>query len=502
MANQILINRTFSETRVALIEDKLLAEIHVEQGVNPQTTGNVYKGKVQKVVHSMKSAFIDIGCGRSGFLSLEDIPAKYFGEYINEDENSGMQTVGSIDYQELTEGQSVIVQVIKQPVGTKGPKLTSYISIPGKFLILIVAVNVFGVSNKITDERERDRLVKIMQAHKQKNIGFIMRTFSEGVSEDIIVKEIKDLTNIWKGILRSYKNRKKPALLYETPDLTIRTARDLVNRDTNRVVVDSPETETLIKTYLASNHHGKKTKVVLHKGDLPLFEKYKIESEIENIYKKKVILKSGGFLIIEETEGLTVIDVNTGKYTSCPDQERSLVKLNTEAAKEAARQIRLRNLVGIIVIDFINMKKKKSQNDLYEAFRLALSKDKARLAVQYMSEFSVVQLTRQRTRESILNTLAGSCINCNGTGKVKSVQTISYEIIRKIESSLGKSRLSSITVEASENVINYIFGPERDNLSDMESKANIDIDFAINNCLKNDYNLQVQKYQNKKQDKG
>lgn len=501
MTNRILINKTFNETRVALIEDKLLAEIHVEQGINPQTTGNIYKGKVQKVMHSMKSAFVDIGCGRSGLISLEDISAKYFGEYINEDENFRMQTIGSIDYQQLTEGQSVIVQVIKQPIATKGPKLTSYISIPGKFLILIVAVNILGVSNKITDEKERKRLVEIMQTHKQKNIGFIMRTFSEGVSEDIIVKEIKNLTKIWQGIMRSYKSRKKPTLLYETPDLTIRTARDLVNKDTNRVVVDSPDTETSIKTYLANNHHGKKIKVVLHKGSLPLFEEYKIESEIENIYKKKITLKSGGFLIIEETEGLTVIDVNTGKYTSCLDQERSLVELNTEAAKEAARQIRLRNLVGIIVIDFINMRKEKSQNDLYEAFRLALSKDKARLAIQYMSEFSVIQLTRQRTRESILNTLAGNCINCNGTGKVKSVQTISYEIIRKIESFLNKPRLSSITVEASENVVNYIFGSERENLSDMESKTNININFAINNYLKNGYNLQVNKYQNKKQDK-
>lgn len=500
MKNQILINQTFGETRVALVENRLLAEIYVERGFNPQTAGNVYKGRVQKVMRSMKAAFVDLGRGKSGFISLEDVSTKYFGEYLNENEDPEVKTAGSSGLQKFTEGQSIIVQIIKEPSGSKGPKLTSYISIPGRFLILVTAVNVLGVSNKIIDKKERKRLSEIVKAHKPKGVGFIVRTASEGACEETLTEEISALTKIWKGILKSYRSRKNPALLYEVPDLALRSARDMINRHTSKVIVDSPEAEASIKTYLEGNRRGEKVNVVLHKASQPLFEKYNIENEIENTYKKKVTLKSGGFLIIEETEGLIVIDVNTGKYLGSSDQERSLLRLNTEAAKESARQIRLRNLVGIIVVDFINMKEKKSQKSLYEAFRLALSKDRAKVAVQYMSEFSVIQLTRQRTRESLLSTLADSCISCRGTGKVRSVQTVSYEIIRKIKSSLGRSRSKNVTIEASEGIINYLLGSERDNLSDMEKKEKLNVDFAINNFLNNGYNLKIRRHQNKKQD--
>ncbi len=491
MKNQILINITFNETRVALIENKRLAEIHVERDPAPQIVGNIYKGRVEKVINGMGSAFVSIGSGKSGFISLKNIYTKYLAEYIDEEENSDLKTSGSLEQLGLTEGQSVIVQVVKEPVKAKGPKLASYISIPGKLVVLVAPFSVLGVSRKITNEKERKRLLEIIKAHKQKNVGFIARTFSEKAQKTDIVKEIKNLTETWKKILKSYKSRKKPNLLYETPCLTLKVARDLINKDTNKIVVDSPETQELIKEYLSDNHNGKKINVTLHRQKQPLFEKYKIESEIENIYKKKVWLDSGGFLIIEETEGLTVIDVNTGKYTGVSDQEKTLLKINTEAAEEVARQIRLRNLVGIIVIDFVNVQDEKSQDSFYRTFRHALKNDKAKISVQDISRFSVVQLTRQRSRESLLNTLSHNCTICNGLGKIKSVQTIGYEIIRKVRSNLRKPRSGNITIEAADDIISYITESEKHNLSDLESKTGIKIKFVANDSLKSNHNFKI-----------
>ena len=499
MRNQILINTTFNETRVALIEDKLLAEIYIERELNPQIVGNIYKGKVEKIVPGMQAAFVNIGSGKSGFISVEDIYHESFGEYMDEDEKSELKTSSSnLVQQKLVQGQDIIVQVVKEPVQAKGPKLNSYISIPGKFLVLITSINILGISHKIVDEKERNRLLEIIKNNKPKNVGFIARTLSEGISEKKLVKEIKNLIKIWKRIVKSYENRKRPNLLYETLSLPLRAARDLITRNTREVVVDTPEMQELIKKYLSDNYLEEKINITLHNQDQPLFEKYNIESEFEEIYKKKVWLKSGGFLIIEESEGLTVIDVNTGKYTGGSNQDKSLLKINLEASKEAARQIRLRNLVGIIVIDFIDMKDEKLRSKLYKTFKDALNNDRARTVIQNMSQFSVVQLTRQRTRESILNTLAETCNNCNGVGRIKSVETIGYEIIRKIKSKLNGLKSDSIIVEADENVVNYILTSENHNLSLLENKKGVNINFVVNNFLNNDYNFKINKKLNRR----
>ncbi|MGI9533356.1 MAG: Rne/Rng family ribonuclease [Thermodesulfobacteriota bacterium] len=493
MRNQILINTTFNETRVALIEDKLLTEIYVERDLNPQIVGNIYKGKVEKIVPGMQAAFVDIGSGKSGFISVEDVYSESFYEYISEDEKSDLKASNNYLIQEkLVQGQDIIVQVVKEPVQAKGPKLTSYISIPGKCLVLIPSLNLVGISHKIDDEKERNRLIDIINGRKPENTGFIARTLSEGISEKDLIKEIKKLTKMWEKILKSYEKKKKPNLLFETPGLTLRAVRDLITKNTGEIVVDTPEKHNLIKKYLSDNYLRKKIKITLHNQNQSLFEKYKIESELEEIFKKKVWLKSGGYLIIEETEGLTVIDINTGKYIGDSNQDKSLLKLNLEAAKEAARQIRLRNLVGIIVIDFIDIKDEDLRFKVYKAFKDALNNDRARTVIQEMSQFSVVQLTRQRTRESILNTLADTCNNCNGNGRVKSVETMSYEIIRKLNLKMNKLKSSIVTIETHENIINYILTSEKQNLSGLENKNNININFVVNNTLGNNYKFKNQ----------
>ena len=264
MNNQILINTTFNETRVALIEGKSLTEIYIERDLNPQIVGNIYKGKVEKIVPGMQAAFVDIGSGKSGFISGEDVYNESFYEFISEEEKSDLKASGNNLIQEkLVRGQNIIVQVVKEPVQAKGPKLTSYISIPGKYLVLIPSINIVGISHKIDDEKERNRLIDITNKHKTDNTGFIARTLSEGVSEKEIIKEIKKLTKTWDRILKSYEKRKKPNLLFETPSLPLRAVRDLITKNTDEIIVDTPETQDLIKKYLSGNYLKRKIKITM-----------------------------------------------------------------------------------------------------------------------------------------------------------------------------------------------------------------------------------------------
>ena len=299
--------------------------------------------------------------------------------------------------------------------------------------------------------------------------------------------EIKNLVRTWEKIRRSYERRKKPNLLFNTPGLPIRAVRDLISYNINEIILDSRDTEKEIKKYLSDNFIKKKIKISYYKEKQPLFNKYKIEKQLEHLYKKKVWLKSGGYLIIEETEGLTVIDINTGKYTGSTNQQKSLLKINLEAARESARQIRLRNLVGIIVIDFIDIKDQDLRNKIYNEFRDMMSTDRARTVYQDMSQFSVIQLTRQRTRESILNTLSDPCEICDGTGRIKSGDTIIYEIMRKVLEKVKKPETKKIEIEANNDIVSHILSREKNNLNSLQRKHKVKIDFNINDSLINKF---------------
>ena len=475
MRNQILINSTFNETRVALIEDKNLAEIYVERDLSPQIVGNIYKGRVEKIVPGMQAAFVDIGSGKSGFISVEDVYPDTILDLVDIEEPEKLKTNNKSIQDKLVQGQDVLVQVIKEPVHGKGPKLTSNVSIPGKHLVLIAAANIVGISHKIEDEEERDRLIEIISRLKPDNLGFIARTFSDGVKEKELAKEIKSLVKIWTRIKKSYEKRKRPNLIYETPSLTIRAVRDLVTYNIDEIIIDDEKLFSEIKKYLTKSYYSKKIKITNYNSSRPLFEKYSIDKEVNEIYKKKVWLKSGGFLIIEETEGLTVIDVNTGRYIGKTDQNKTLLNINLEAAAEILRQIRLRNLVGIIVIDFIDLKDPSSRKKVFKTFKEGAQRDKARTVIQDISQFSVLQLTRQRTRESILNTLADPCPTCMGIGRIKSKDTICYEILRKLKHLANKPKIKNITLEAHTDIINNLLQNEEDSINHLQERLGLKI---------------------------
>jgi len=481
MRNQILINSTFNETRVALVEENALAEIYVERNLSPQLVGNIYRGNVEKIVPGMQAAFVDIGSGKSGFISVEDVYEESFMDLIDIEERTKLKSNNQSIQEKLVQGQGVMVQVIKEPVHSKGPKLTSNISIPGKYLVLIAAANIVGISRKIEDESERERLIETISRLKPDNLGFIARTFSENISEKELSKEIKNLVKTWARIRKSYEKRKRAKLIYETPSLTIRAVRDLITNNIKEIIIDDEKLCSEIKKYLSKSHLHKKMKIKHYNNNRPLFEKYQIDSELDEIYKKKVWLKSGGFLIIEETEGLTVIDVNTGRYIGKSNQDSTLLNVNLEAAKETLRQIRLRNLVGIIVIDFIDLKDPDLRKKVFDTFKKGMAKDKARTVIHDISQFSVLQLTRQRTRESILNTLADPCQICLGIGRIKSKDTISYEILRKIKYLAFKPKTKSITIEAHTDIINNILMNEEGNITSLKKSRGLEIEFVKNN---------------------
>lgn len=479
MENLILINVTFNETRVAVTENGTLVELYIERKSHPRTVGNIYKGKVGKVVPGMQAAFIDLGLDRSGFISVEDVYEDIFLDlFLEEEESQSQKRRGKFLIQDvLREGQEVLIQVLKESTSGKGAKLSSNIALPGKYLVLLGMVDLIGISRRIENEEERKRLTELIKSSKPKGLGFIARTASTGRSEEEIYQDMDNLIRLWDEIKRRAEDQKAPVLVYEEPSLQIRAVRDLITSEVKSIIVDSMDAYRDISDYFLARFPEFNTNIELYRDNTPLFIQFGIEPEIKKIFEKKVWLKSGGYLIIEEAEALTVIDINTGRYLSGDTHEETIFKINTEAASEAARQIRLRNLVGIIVIDFIDMKNRSKKEELFQTFVDALRKDKARSSIQEISSFGVVQMTRQRVRESLLKNLAESCSYCDGIGYVKSKETASYEIIREIKSQIVNPFVRKILVRASQNVIKTLEELERDNLKQLEAQFSKDILF-------------------------
>jgi len=483
MDNQILINVTFNETRVAVMEKGSVTELYIERKTTPRIVGNIYKGKVGKVVPGMQAAFIDIGMDKAGFISVEDVQEDSLYEFFLENgEEDSAQYVHkqqkNLIQDILREGQHVLVQVLKESVGGKGAKLSCYIAIPGKYLVLLGTIDIVGISRKIEDSEERERLSESIKKLKPEGAGLIARTASAGVSEEELAKDLKELLSIWEDVKKANEEKSGPSLIYEESKLYIKAARDFVSSEVNKILVDSDSAYSEITDYLKRNFPDSNVDVELYKDSVPLFFKYGVENEIKKIFKKKVWLKSGGHIIIEEAEGLTVVDVNTGRYQSGKGQEDTIYNINVEAALEIVRQIRLRNLVGIVVMDFIDLKNRQLRDGVYEVFVEALKHDRARSVVIEMSSFGVIQMTRQRLRESILKELAEPCYCCEGTGYLKSKSTISYEIIRDINKRLSKPLDKKITVQANSAVIKNLLDSEKDNLKGLEEEYGIEIEYV------------------------
>ena len=369
MNTQLIINSLFNETRIAVLEKGRLSELFIERKSSSSMVGNIYKGKVEKIVPGVQAAFVGIGNGSSGFLSAEDVYEESLSElFLEEEETTKASRKNRQPIQDvLRQGQEVLVQVTKEPTGNKGPKLTSHVGVPGKYLVLLPGSDSINVSRKITDKKSRKRFSEVMR-NKPEDMGFIVRTACLGAEEKDIRTEMRALVRKWRRIKKKYENTKAPGVIYEEADSCIRVVRDLMGNGLKKVVVDSRKAYDQITKYFSDRIKKNDFKVDMYEKKEPIFDRYGIESQIEKMYGKKVWMKSGGYLIIDEAEGLTVIDVNSGKLVGEEFQKKTIMKTNEEAAVETARQIRLRNLVGIIVIDFIDMSTVRSRKKIESLF--------------------------------------------------------------------------------------------------------------------------------------
>ncbi len=460
MGQEILINVTPQETRVAILEHGIAQELHIERSSSLGIVGNIYRGKVCRVLPGMQSAFVEIGLQRAAFLHVADIMECHIdGEPQTE---RPIQDV-------LREGQSIVVQVIKEPIGTKGARLTTEISIAGRFLVFLPHQDHIGVSQRIEDEDEREmlrnRLLGLLP--DKRSGGFIIRTMSETATDEELLADIDYLQKVWAKIEADSPKATERSLVFYDLSLPKRMLRDVVNDETVSIRVDSKETYAQLKEF-AELYVAKAVKPLYHyQGERPIFDFYNIEKEIELALSRKVELKSGGYLIFDQTEALTTVDVNTGSFVSGKNLSDTIFKTNLEAAQCIARQLRLRNLGGIIIIDFIDMDEDAQRETVLEELKKAVSEDRARTGVNGFTPLGLVEMTRKRTRESLAHLLCEPCDACQGRGEFKTAQTICYEIMRELLRESKQFNAKEFKVIASSSVIDLLLDEESQSLANL-----------------------------------
>ena len=445
MYKKIVINVADHETRVALLEDGNIAELFIEQGDASDIAGNIYKGKVQRVLPGMQAAFVDIGLKQAAFIYVSDVIGGNYSpieDFLND--NSGTEEcmpynsyISSIHRDRhiedlITEGQEMMVQAAKAPMGSKGARLTTHISLPGRFLVLMPASEHIGISRRIEDDAERNRLKATVESIRENNFGYIVRTAAEGVQEEKLKYEMGFLNNLWESIQQKYQTASAPFLLHKEVAVSLRAVRDLLLHEAEKLIIDSRSGYESILKFLDEFMPSLKDSVEFYEGLEPIFDSFNLEADISRALKKKVWLKSGGYIVIEHTEALVAIDVNTGRYVGKYNLEETILKTNLEAVKEIAYQIRLRDIGGIIIIDFIDMEKKSNQEKVFNALKEALKKDRSKTHVLPISELGLIQMTRKRIRKPLTRILCEPCFYCDGEGYLISKQTICYNIYREI----------------------------------------------------------------------
>jgi len=490
MANELIINVRPHETRVALIENGLVTELHIERKTGHELIGNIYRGRVVRVLPGMQAAFVDIGEERTAFLYVSDIyrdlpdPRRvmYMANGDDGDERqdknepeAGSGIEESINIENiLHEGQSIVVQVSKDPLGTKGARLTSYISLPGRHLVLLPYVNHIGISRRIKDREERERLKNIIEEIRPDKTGFIIRTASEGVEREKLKSEMDFMLKLWADIIDRMTKSTNPELLYMDLSVSLKAVRDLFTREVDRLIIDSTEEYKRIIEFIDNFAPALRYSVELYDGDESVFDNYGIEIEISRLLDNKIWLKSGGYIVIELTEALTSIDVNTGSYVGKRNLEETILNTNIEAVKEIAYQLRLRNIGGLIVIDFIDMEKMEDRHKVFSSLKEALSKDKARTYVLRMSELGLIEMTRQRAKENLYRLLTEKCFYCEGRGATKSKKTICYEIFRDLERErhLISTAGENIYVNVNAEIANVLKEDEQQSIIELEKGLN------------------------------
>lgn len=497
MSNEILINVTREEIRVGLLEGGQVVEFYVERKRDASLVGNIYKGKVVKILPGMQSAFVDIGLEKAAFLYVADIITEiedYAPFLEEEDKSNSIELVSRRGRQDLPieeliqDGQELLVQVSKDPMGSKGARVTSYVTLPGRYLVLMPSLEHIGISRRISDEAERTRLRSIVENIKPKGYGLIIRTASEGCTEEELKKDLEFLFLLWENIQKKRDRVVAPCLLYSDLDLAFRSVRDLMSQDVERLVIDSEDEYERIKDFVNTYFPKLLSKIDIYGDEEPIFEAFGVEVDVSRALGRKVWLKSGGYIVIDQTEAMTVIDVNTGKFVGKEDLEDTILKTNLEAVKEIAYQIRLRNLGGIIIIDFIDMERVENREKVFNAFLEAMKRDRAKNTILHISELGLIQMTRKRVRESLGRVLCEPCSYCEGKGFVKSPRSLCYEIFRKI-TKLARHGGEKIIVTAHPSVAELLSDEERTGLEDIENR------YGVKVIVKEDDKLHQENYE-------
>lgn len=438
---EIIINYTQREVRIAILEDKDLVELLIESEDSRRTVGDIYLGRVTAIIPGIQASFVDIGQQRAAFLHVSDVATGSIDPKLLEEEDIDISSRRRRDFPPidnlLKKGQEILVQVRKEAIGTKGPRISSQLSLPGRYAVLMPDLDHIGISKKIDSRRERHRLRSIVRRYRPKGTAIIVRTAGSGVSSNQVRNDIKYLEKLWKEIRKKWERATPPALVHEDVDLTIFALRDIFSEAVHEIIIDNKEEYERLRAYLKSFAPQLVSRVNFYRKTNPIFDEYEIEAEIEKTLERKIWLKKGGYIVIEHTEALVSIDVNTGRFTGKRNQEETILETNLIAAREIVRQLRLRDIGGIIVVDFIDMEKEENRRKVYREFRHALRKDRSRARVSPISDLGLVEVSRKRVRPSLLHYYSDECPYCTGSGKVLSIESMANKIehwIRRIGS--------------------------------------------------------------------
>ena len=491
MKQQIIINADSYETRIAIVEDGELAELLVERADQRRHVGDIYKGRVNAVLPGMQSAFVDLGLPKTGFLHASDLAESLseiedLSDVEENGEGGGRRRRAPVPKIEdhLKKGQEILAQITKEAIGTKGPRVTQQVSLPGRFCVLMPGVDHVGVSRRIEDRAERQRIKAIIHDLKPKGVGLIARTAGEGKGDPEFAADVKHLVKLWQKVDRKAASVRAPALVHRELEMTAGLIRDLFTDDVEEVIIDDKDSFAETQTYLKSVSPELRERVKLYSGREPIFDEFGIETQIEKTFERKVWLKKGGYICIDHAEALVAVDVNTGRFTGKKNQEETIFRTNMEAAREIPRQLRLRDIGGIIVIDFIDMEVEGNKRAVLEELRKELRKDRARTKAFAVSDLGLIEMTRQRERSSLLHYYTEDCPHCAGLGKVPSPETMLVKLeraMRRVSAMGGEKR---ITVKVAPEIALFFVEQEARRFAELEKRFRLQVDLKDDPQLK------------------
>ena len=474
MSREMLVNISEGEeSRIAVVQDGKLDELYIERYSNVNHVGNIYKGRVVNVEPSIQAAFIDFGICKNGFLHISDVHPRYFGNKKEEEHIGRRKSINQRPPIQkcLKKGTEILVQVTKEGINTKGPTLTTYISLPGKYAVMMPWMMKVGISQKIEVEEERKVMRETFEGLKlPEHCGYIVRTAAQTATKRDLQSDVSYLSRLWNVILKRFETEKGLGEVYQESDLVIRTVRDMFDSRVNRIMCDSEAMTRQIKDFIHIVQPRLKRRVSYYDGKMPLFNKHNLEREIEKVQSSRVDLKIGGSIVIEQTEALVAIDVNSGKYRKQDNAEQTALKINLEAAEEIVRQLKLRDLGGLIVCDFIDMREAKNKRAVEKVFRDAMREDRARSKVLRMSQFCLIELTRQRMRPSLHSSTYLTCPHCKGHGVIKSYESQAIEVLRLLQNAASKKNIQRIELTVCPDVADYLQNQKRSVIWAMEEQ--------------------------------